>query len=62
MPAEAATPVELADVGAVTWEATIASRRGRRDYWLRRALACSDMLAITLALSAAFLTSPEHSV
>lgn len=42
------------------WEASIASRHGRRDYWLRRGLAAVDAIAITLALALAFAASTAH--
>jgi len=44
------------------WQATIAREHGRRDYWLRRALALVDVAAITGALAVAFAVSPEHPV
>jgi exopolysaccharide biosynthesis polyprenyl glycosylphosphotransferase len=59
--AREAPRLEPVDAGADRWEATIAHRHGRRDYWLRRALAFSDMAAITLALWTAITILPEHS-
>jgi exopolysaccharide biosynthesis polyprenyl glycosylphosphotransferase len=44
------------------WEATIAWHHGRRDYWLRRALALVDVVALTGALALAFAVSSEHDV
>jgi exopolysaccharide biosynthesis polyprenyl glycosylphosphotransferase len=44
------------------WEATIARQHGRRDYWLRRALALVDVVAITGALALAFAASTGHPV
>jgi exopolysaccharide biosynthesis polyprenyl glycosylphosphotransferase len=50
------------EIAARAWEATIASRHGGRDYWLRRALAVGDMIALTGALLVAFAASAQHQI
>jgi len=47
---------------ASRWEATLASKHGRRDYWLRRALVAADLLGVTGALVIAFTASAQHDI
>jgi exopolysaccharide biosynthesis polyprenyl glycosylphosphotransferase len=59
---EALDPRERLQEAPAFWEATIARRHGRRDYWLRRALVIVDAIAVTGALALAFAASSAHPV
>jgi exopolysaccharide biosynthesis polyprenyl glycosylphosphotransferase len=61
-PSGEAASLGRAQVAGSRWEATVAGRRARRDWSVRRALATADMLAITFALGVAFVIGPWHAV
>jgi exopolysaccharide biosynthesis polyprenyl glycosylphosphotransferase len=56
------TELGTAPGATAPWEATIAIRHGRRDYWLRRMLATVDTLAIAAAVGLSFGVSAQHEL